>query len=276
MALGNMRKIDRIGLLAGEGELPVVFADEARKKGTKIVAFAAKGIASPELNSHVDKIYWLDLSETKKLPLLFVANRIRNLVMIGKIPKGIFFKKDFSGSEEISSFLEDTGDRSDDSILRNVARQVEKFGLAFVSPTDFLSDFIPEKGTFTKRNPTAKEWEDIEFGRKMAVDIGKLDIGQTVVVKNKAVLAVEAIEGTDEVIKRGAHFSRKGGIVVVKMIKPGQDPRFDIPTVGIETIHSLIEAKASVLAIEAGKTFFVNQKESISKADENDISIVAI
>ena len=270
-----MKRIDRIGLLAGEGELPIIFSDEARKKGTKVIAFAAKGIASPQLNTHVDKIYWLDLSETKKLPLLFVANRVRNLVMIGKIPKGVFFKKDFSKSEEIRSFLKNTENRSDDSILRDVAKQAEKFGLTFMNPMGFLSDFIPQKGTFTKREPTEKEWEDIEFGKKMAIEIGKLDIGQTVAVRNKAVLAVETIEGTDETIKRAGRFS-KGGIVVVKMIKPKQDPRFDIPTVGMRTIDSLIEAKASVLAIEAGKTFFIDREESVSKADGNGISIVAI
>ena len=270
-----MKKIDRIGLLAGEGKLPVIFSDEARKKGTKIIAFAAKGIASPELNSHVDKIYWLDLQETKKLPMLFLTNRIRNLVMIGKIPKSILFKKDFSGSEDISPFIKKTGNLSDDSILRDIAKQAEKFGLTFISPADFLSDFIPQEGTFTKRKPTAEEWEDIEFGRDIAVKIGKLDIGQAVAVKNKAVLTVETIEGTDDTIKRAGRFC-KGGFTVVKIIKPDQDQRFDIPTVGIETINSLVEAKASVLAIEAGKTLFINREESVTKADEFGISIVAI
>jgi hypothetical protein len=270
-----MEKIDRIGLLAGKGELPIIFADEARKKGIKVIAFAARGIASPQLDSHVDKIYWLDLSETKKLPLLFTTNRVRNLVMIGKIPKSIFFKKDFSKSEEISSFLKDTDNRLDDSILRDVSKKAEKFGFTFINPIDYLSDFIPQKGMFTKRNPTAKEWEDIEFGKEIARALGKLGIGQTVVVQNKAILAVEAIEGTDEAIKRSGKFS-KGGSVVVKMIKPDQDTRFDIPTVGIATINSLVEAKVAVLAMEAGKTFFINREESIAKADRNDISIVAV
>ncbi len=159
--------------------------------------------------------------------------------------------------------------------MRDVAKQVEKIGLTFISPAGYLSDFIPQKGTLTEREPTAKEWEDIEFGKKMAIEIGRLDIGQTVAVKNKAVLAVETVEGTDDTIKRAGRFSR-GGVVAVKMIKPNQDPRFDIPAVGIRTINSLIEAKASVLAIEAGKTFFINREESVSKADENHISIVAI
>jgi len=270
-----MKKIDRIGLLAGGGELPLILADEAKKKGVKVIAFAAKGMASPKLNGRVDKIYWLDLSETNKLPFLFLTNRIKNVIMIGKIPKSIFLKKDFSKSDEISSLLNDTENRQDDSLMRNAAEKGKKLGLTFINPMDFLSDILPQKGTLTKRNPTPKEWDDIEFGKQMATGIGKLDIGQTVVVRNKAVLAVEAIEGTDEAIRRSGHFS-KNDSVVVKMIKPTQDPRFDIPTVGIETIHSLIEAKASVLAIEAGKTFLLNREEAISKADENGISIVAI
>lgn len=270
-----MKVIDKIGLLAGEGELPVIFADEARRKGTKVIAFAAEGIASPELESHVDKIYWIDLLKTEKLPFMILTNGIRKLVMLGKVPKSIFLKKDFSKNEHINSLLKDTKNRADDSILREVSQKAGKLGITFINPIDFLSDYVPKEGTLTKREPTAKEREDIEFGREMARALGKLDIGQTVAVQNKAILAVEAIEGTDEAIKRGGKFS-KGGMVVVKMIKPNQDPRFDIPAVGIETINSLIEAKAAVLAMEAGKTFFINREESIKKADENGISIVAI
>jgi DUF1009 family protein len=270
-----METFDRIGLLAGEGQLPIIFADEARKKGTKVIAFAAKGIASTELDSHVDKIYWLDLSEVGKLPFLLLTGRVKNLVMIGKIPKSVFLKKDFSKSKEISSLLKDTENRQDDSILREVSKKAEKFGLKFIDPTSFLSALIPQKGTLTKRHPSDEEWHDIEFGKEMAIVLGKLDIGQAVAVKNKAVLSVEAIEGTDEMIKRAGKHSR-GGVVVIKMIKPTQDTRFDIPTVGMETVNSMIEAKATVLAIEAGKTFFIDQKESIAKADEHSISIVAI
>lgn len=270
-----METMDRIGLLAGEGELPIIFADEARKKGAKVIAFAAKGIASKELGNHVDKIYWLDLRETGKIPFRIFADKIKNLVIIGKLSKSLFFKNEYSQSKEISSLLNDTEDRADDSLMRKVSQIGEKFGVTFIDPGDFLSDHMPKKGTFTKRSPTAKEWEDIEFGRVTAAALGKLDIGQTVVVQNKAILAVEAIEGTDEAIRRSSRFS-KGGMVVVKMMKPNQDPRFDIPTVGIETINLLVEAGASVLAMEAEKTFFINRDESITKADKNSISIVAI
>lgn len=270
-----MKAIDKIGLLAGEGRLPAIFAEEARKKGAKVVAFAAKGLASPELKGYVDKMYWVDLANTKKLPFMILTNKIRKLVMLGKVPKSLFFKKDFSKSSHINSLLKDTKNRADDSVLREVSSKAKKFGITFISPADFLSDYIPKKGTFTKREPTAKEWEDIEFGKETARVLGKLDIGQTVVVQNKAILAVEAIEGTDEAIRRGGQFS-KGGMVVVKMMKPNQDPRFDIPAVGTETINSLMEAGAAVLAMEAGKTFFIDREEATAKADKHGVSIVAI
>jgi len=270
-----MEKIERIGLLAGGGELPVIFAKEARKKGTKVIAFAVRDIASSELRAHVDKIYWLDLRETGKIPLLLLTNRVRKLVMIGKIEKSVLFNRDLSESKEIDSLMKDTKDRSDDSILRKASSLAEKFGVTFVDPMHFLSDILPKKGTFTKRSPTPQEWEDIEFGKEMARSLGKLDVGQTIVVQNKAILAVEAIEGTDKAIRRVGEFS-KGGAVVVKMMKPGQDTRFDIPTVGPDTIDSLIESKAKVLAMEAEKTFFIDREGSIAKADKHDISIVAV
>lgn len=270
-----MKAVEKIGLFAGGGQMPIIFSDEARKKGTKVVAFAAKGITSPELDSHADKTYWLDMSETGKLPLIFIAERLRNFVMLGKIPKTIFFKKNFSESKEITSMLTGAKNRLDDNLLRKAADMAKKFGINFLSPSDFLSELLPEKGTLTKREPTMAEWEDIEFGKKIAASVGSLGIGQAVVVKNKDVIAVEAIEGTDEAIKRAGKLAGSG-TVCVKVIKPEQDTRFDIPTVGVETINSLIEAMASVLAIEAGKTFFVNRKESVALADCAGIAIVAI
>ncbi|MBN1872260.1 MAG: UDP-2,3-diacylglucosamine diphosphatase LpxI [Candidatus Omnitrophica bacterium] len=270
-----MSDIKRIGLLAGGGELPMLFADQARKNGITVIAFAAKGIASIEIGGHVDKLYWLDFSEVGKLPLLFVTNRVRNLVMLGTIPKSLFFKRDFSNSRAMSSFLVGSKDHMDDSMHREAARRMEKFGIRFVSPTEILSDLLPKKGSYTKREPEPREWDDIKFGKEMARALGKLDIGQTVVVQDRSILAVEAIEGTDEAIRRSGKYT-SGGSVVVKTMKPTQDPRFDIPTVGLETIDSLVDAKCAVLAIEAEKTFFINRKESIEKADEHNISIVAV
>ncbi|MBU4376548.1 MAG: UDP-2,3-diacylglucosamine diphosphatase LpxI [Candidatus Omnitrophica bacterium] len=270
-----MKRLEKIGLFAGGGELPLVFGDEVRKGGTKVVAFAANGITSKDLDGHVDKIYWLELTETAKLPFIFLSERLKNFVMLGKIPKTILFKKDLSRSKEISSVLSDAKDHLDDNLMREIANKAKKFGINFLNPADFLQNLLPEKGVLTKRKPTRDELQDIEFGRKIAAAIGNLDIGQAVAVKNKDVVAVEALEGTDEMIKRAGKLAGNG-VVFVKMIKPKQDPRFDMPTVGVTTIDSLIEAKAAVLAIEAGKTFFVNKNEAVKRADSHGISIVAI
>ncbi len=270
-----MKRLEKIGLFAGGGELPLVFGDEARKGGTKVVAFAAKGITSKDLDSHVDKVYWLELTETAKLPFIFLSERLKNFVMLGKIPKTVLFKKDFSKSKEISSVLKDAKNRLDDNLMREIANKAKRFGITFLNPADFLQNLLLEKGILTKREPTREEWQDIEFGRKIASAIGNLDIGQAVAVKKKDVIAVEAMEGTDEMISRAGKLAGSGA-VFVKMIKPKQDPRFDMPTVGITTVDSLIEAKAAVLAIEAGKTFFVNRNEAVKRADAHGISIVAI
>lgn len=270
-----MKKLEKIGLFAGGGELPLAFGDEARRTGAKVVAFAAKGITSSALDSHVDKVYWLEVTETAKLPLIFLSERLKNFVMLGKIPKTILFKKNISKSKEISSVLSGAKDRLDDNLMREIADKAKKFGVTFLNPADFLKNLLPEKGVFTKREPTRDEWRDIEFGRKMAAAIGNLDIGQAVAVKNMDVVAVEALEGTDEMIKRAGKLAGSG-IVCVKMLKPKQDPRFDMPAVGIETVNSLIEAKAAVLAIEADKTFFINKNEAVKRADSSGISIAAI
>ena len=270
-----MKRLEKIGLFAGGGELPLVFGDEARKNGTKVVAFAAKGITSKNLDSHVDKIYWLELTETAKLPLIFLAERLKNFVILGKLPKTILFKKEISKSKEISSVLNDAKSRLDDNLMRELANKAKKFGVNFLNPADFLGSLLAGKGVLTKRKPTTEEWQDIEFGKRVACAIGNLDIGQAVAVKKKDVVAVEAMEGTDEMINRAGKLVGSG-VIFVKMIKPRQDPRFDMPTVGITTIDSLIEAKAAVLAIEAGKTFFVNKNEAVKRADSHGISIVAI
>ncbi len=269
-------KATRIGLLAGEGELPCIFADHARAQGVTIVAFAARGFAAKELESCVDKIYWLDFSEIGKLPLLFFLNRVRSLVMLGEIPKTVFFKRNFGRNRIISSLMRVRGPDtfSDDSLLRNVALRLERIGMKFLDPSLYLHDLLPAEGVFTERQPTQDEWEDIEFGKRMGREIGRLDIGQTIVVKNKAVIAVEAIEGTDEAIRRAGKLSPE--TVIVKLIKPNQDTRFDIPTIGEDTVNAMIEAHARVLAVEAGKTFFVNRDKALKKAHAHGLSIVAI
>jgi len=202
-----MKKLEKIGLFAGAGELPLVFGDEARKGGTKVVAFAAKNITSKDLDSHVDKIYWLELTETAKLPLIFLTERLKNFVILGKLPKTSLFKKEISKSKEISSVLNDAKSRLDDNLMRELANKAKKFGVNFLNPADFLGSLLAGKGVLTKRKPTTEEWQDIEFGKRVACAIGNLDIGQAVAVKKKDVIKA--------VIVRQRHpLRRKDGLVM--------------------------------------------------------------
>lgn len=269
------QSIKRIGIMAGGGSLPVIFARHARSKGMRVIALALKDAASRELESAAHRTYWLTPGDTKRIPLIFMWERIRNVVLCGKIPKEIIFKHDFPDNSEISSLLKDTKDRMDETILKQAEVILKKFGVRLMNTTEFLPELLAERKVYTEREPTQAERGDIEFGLEIARAVGRLDIGQTVVVKDKAVISVEAIEGTDETIRRCRQLGIDG-LVVVKASKPGQDLRYDVPTVGLKTIESLIEARAKVMAIEAGKAFFIEREESIREADKHGICIIGI
>jgi DUF1009 family protein len=166
-------------------------------------------------------------------------------------------------------------DRSDDSILLAIARELKKDGISLLNTTDFTSTLLTPEGILTKEGPTENEWKDIAFGWKIAKEIGRLDIGQTVVVKNQAVMALEAIEGTDEAIRRGGRLSGSGA-VVIKVSKPQQDMRFDVPVVGLDTLRAMLDVQARVLAVETGKSIILKREILIREAGEAGISIVGV
>ena len=261
--------------MAGAGRLPIIFADEARKDGAEILGLAVKGLTSPELESHVDKIYWNEITEGGRLLGLLKEEKINYAVMTGKIPKTVLFNKKLSFDEESTRSLKNTVNKKDYVILKMIASRLGKIGVRILDPMVYLKKLLPQKGVLTKRDPSKEEWEDINFGKRVAKELAGMDIGQTVVVKDKAVLALEAIEGTDRAIKRGGELGGSG-VVVVKVSRPRQDMRFDVPAIGPETIDSLIEAKAGALAVEAKKTFVVDKGELIDKADRAGISVVAV
>jgi len=266
--------LQKIGLIAGEGKFPIIFAKNAKEKGIEIVAVGIEGKTKEELNKYVDELLLVKLGELSKLIAFLKQNSINQLVMAGKIPKIHLFDKNIALDRELKSLLDSVEDRKDDSLLKGVAKYLEKMGMTLLDSTIFLKDNLPEKGILTKRHPTDKEYENIEFGRSIAKRIAELDIGQTVVVKDKAVLAVEAIEHTDETIRRGGRLGN-GDVIVVKVSRPKQDMRFDVPVVGLDTIKSLKQAKAKVLAVESKKTLFIDKSEIIEEADKSGISIIA-
>ena len=265
---------ERIGLIAGNGRFPIIFADNARKLGYHVSAVAHEGETEPELAAHVDRIHWIKIGQLNKLIKAFKEDKVHQAVMLGGIKKTHVFttvRPDFRTLAMATRLAL----WKDDDILREFAKELEQEGIAICESTFGLEGILVEPGTLTARAPTEKEWEDIRYGWEVAREIGRLDIGQCVVIKDRVVVAVEAVEGTDGAIKRGGDLAKEGA-VVVKRSKPQQDLRFDLPAVGPRTIEVMASVKASVLAIEAGRTVLLDREIMLEKARSARIAIVGI
>lgn len=265
---------ERIGLIAGNGRFPIIFADNARRLGYHVSAVAHEGETEPELAGHVDRIHWIKIGQLNKLIKAFKEDGVHQAVMLGGIKKTHMFttlRPDF----RTLALATRLALWKDDDILRELAKELEREGIAICESTFGLEGILVEEGTLTARAPSEKEWEDIRYGWEVAHEIGRLDIGQCVVVKDRVVVAVEAVEGTDGAIKRGGDLAKEGA-VVVKRSKPQQDLRFDLPTVGPRTIEVMASVKASVLAIEAGRTILLDREIMLDKARSARIAIVGI
>ncbi len=268
---GGMKKI---GIIAGNGDFPIEFARAAKQKGLTVVAAAHEGETVPELAEWCDAICWVKVGHLGKIIKFFKDQDVHDVLMAGGIKKTHFFSgslPDLRGAAVLARMIT----KKDDSILRAVAEELESEGITVRESTLYLDNLLAPAGVLTRRKPSKSEWKDIAFGWQMAKEIGRLDIGQTVVVKDLAVLAVEAIEGTDEAIRRGGRLCKEGA-VVVKICKPQQDLRFDLPATGLLTISAMQEVKAACLAIEAGKTIMIQKEALIARADAADIAIVAL
>jgi DUF1009 family protein len=264
----------KIGLIAGNGAFPIAFARAAKQKGLQVVAVAHEGETFPELAQWVDAIFWIKVGQLGKLINIFKEQNVTDVLMAGGIKKTRLFggaMPDMRGLALLARMIH----RKDDSLLRAVAEELESEGITVRESTLYLDNILAPAGVLTKRKPSADEQQDIEFGWHMAKEVGKLDIGQTVVVKDRAVLAVEAIEGTDEAIRRGGRLCGRGA-VVVKICKPQQDLRFDLPAIGMQTIKTMQEVKASCLAVEAIKTIIFDRETIAAEADRAGIALVAV
>jgi DUF1009 family protein len=262
-----------IGLIAGGGQFPLMVAEAAKKQGSCVLAVAHLGETDPSLSDKVDEIVWIKLGQLGHLINAFKKKGVKRVLMAGSIAKRRMFgniKPDLKGLTFISKLVV----FHDDDILRAVARELAEQGIEIVSSTSYLPELLPPPGCLTKKRPNKAEKEDIHFGWKTAKELGRLDIGQCVVVRRKTVLALEAIDGTDETILRGGRLGREKA-VVVKVSKPSQDLRFDVPSVGLGTVRVMSRVKASVLAVEAGKTLMFDKPELIAYADKVDISVVS-
>lgn len=265
---------DKIGIIAGGGQFPLLFAEAVRKKGGRTVIVAHQGESLPELGEAADRLYWVRLGQLGKIIDCFRKEGIRETVLLGSITKTNIFK-DVRPDLKGLSLWNKIDTRQDDAILRAVAAELEKEGIRVVPSTRYLEELRFPKGILTGKKLKAAQMEDIEFGWRLARAVGALDIGQCVVVRNRTVLAVEAIEGTDAAIRRGGALGHEKA-VVVKVKKPNQDSRFDLPAIGSATIASMIDAKAEVLAVEAGQALLFDRERVVKTAAAAGIIMVGI
>jgi len=264
---------NRLGIVASSGEIPSLIQEKATEKGYTCVVAAIEGHAKRSALEEVEQIQWFSVGDIQELVLYFKTNGVSKVIFAGKIdPRVLYDKTRF----DISALhiLNSGKDKTPTSVIGKVISFFEKQDLSVIDPTPFILSYFCEKGTLTLTKPSEEMELDISFGWEIARKIANSDIGQTVVVRDGTIVSVEGIEGTDEAIKRGGRLAG-GGTTVVKVSRMRQDPRIDLPAVGLVTIQSLIEAKSSVLCFEAGKMPFFQRKEAVSLADSHGITIIA-
>ncbi|MCA9040067.1 MAG: UDP-2,3-diacylglucosamine diphosphatase LpxI [Planctomycetaceae bacterium] len=280
--IGLFGERKKIGLLAGAGQFPIDFARAARRQGHYVVGLGVQGMASEELRPICHSYMTVPLTKVGRAIRTFRRAGVNRAVMAGKIHKVVLFRKfrwlrnlpDWRAAHMWLRYA--AHNKKDDTLLLAVIREFERDHILFESALDYCPELLVPHGFLTKRKPSSAQWRDIRFGWELAKEMGRLDVGQTVCVNDTAVIAVEAIEGTDEAIKRAGTLCKRGGFTVVKVAKPQQDRRFDVPTVGLETIQTMYEAGGRVLAIESGETIMIGQDEVIELANRLGITIVSL
>jgi UDP-2,3-diacylglucosamine hydrolase len=281
-ARGRVRRGQAIGLLAGSGRFPILFAQAARQQGLEIACVGIKYEAPDELRGLCRSFQLVGIARLGAMIRGFRRQGVERIVMAGKVTKSVIYTpwrmlQLWPDLRTVSWwYRRNRLDNRDDSLLLSIIAEFERDGMTFVSALEFCPELLVKQGILTRRRPTASENADVEFGWLMAKEMGRLDVGQSVAIKEKATLAVEALEGTDRCIDRAGQLCRAGGWTLVKVAKPQQDMRFDVPTIGVTTIENLRRAGARVLAIEAGRTILLDEADVIALADRYGLSIVAI
>ena len=268
-----MTSPDILGIIAGNGVYPRLLADAAQKAGVqKIIAAAFTGETDPELKQHVHLIEWMRVGQLNRLLEFFGEHKVHHVIMAGQIaPKNLF---DLRPDLKALLLLGKLKHRNAESIFAAIADELARINVDLLSATTFLEDSLASAGLIAGVRLSRREEEDVDLGRKIAKEIARLDVGQTVIVKNGTVVAVEAFEGTNEAINRGGALAREGA-VMVKVAKPNQDMRFDVPVIGVETLCVAAGAKLRVIAVEAGKTLLLERDTIVDLANRSKISIVA-
>jgi DUF1009 family protein len=262
------------GLIAGDGLLPVKMAQHAKENGFDVVAISLSSDNYKQLKKHCSKIYSCSPGEVLKIENILKEEGVKQLTFLGKVHKGLILKRPKFDSKALE-LVKNASKLNDDEVMLILVQELENIGVTALDQTIFIKNLMIPAGVLGKHKPTAAQVEDVNYGFGLAKEIGKLDIGQSVVVKNKMIMAVEAIEGTDKSIRRGAKLA-KNNACVVKVAKPSQDKRFDIPAVGLKTLQTMKKYKASLLAVEANETIIVDQEKVVKFADKNNIVVMAV
>ncbi len=265
----------RLAVIAGNGHFPFLVLEAARDQGIDPLVVAIKEEASPELAREVKSIHWLSLGEVAKLLELLSAEGIRKVLLAGQV-KHVQLFSSIRPDGLVTRVLHGMQRKNTDALIGAFVRMLEGRGIEVVDSTLLLKPLLPKAGTLTQRAPDESEWADIHYGREIAKKIAGLDIGQTIAVADRACVAVEAMEGTDATIERAATLSNGRRLVVVKVSKPHQDMRFDVPVVGLRTVQVMRRANASVLALDAGKTLMFERRQMLDEANRAAIAVIGI
>lgn len=265
---------DGWGLIAGNGDFPFLVLEGARSRGIEMAVIAIREEASPALERAAKRFHWISLGELGRGIDLLHQEGVQQAVMAGQVKHNKIFSS-IRPDWRLAKLLFALPSKNTDSLIGAVARVLEDEGIHLVDSTQFLGPLLPQTGVLTKRAPDAAEAADIEYGHQIARQIAGLDLGQTVVIRDRACVAIEAMEGTDETIERAGRIAGGQRLVVVKVSKPQQDMRFDVPVVGVRTVESMRRANATAFAIDAGRTLLFDREDLIRAADEAGIAIQA-
>ena len=270
-----MASSSRYGLIAGNGKFPFLVLEAARSQGIEMVVAAIKEETFPEIEQHAQRVHWMSLGQLGKLIKTFKSEGVSRAIMAGQVKHKQIFSSIVPDLKMIQ-LLASLATKNTDSLIGGVAKMLENEGIHLIDSTSFLRPLLPEPGVLTRRAPTEDEKRDLDYGYKIARELGRLDLGQSVAVCDGACVALEAMEGTDAIIERAASLVGGRMLRIVKLAKPNQDLRFDVPVIGRATVQLLARLKVSALAIEARKTLMIDREDVIRDADAADITIVAV
>jgi DUF1009 family protein len=278
----------KYGLIAGNGKFPFLVAECAKRAGATLSVAAIREETDPAIEGLVENVTWVGIGQLGKMIRFFKENGVEKAMMAGQVKHVQIFSRTVPDARMLKLLLK-LPRRNTHTLIGAVADELASEGISLIDSTFFLSDYLPQAGLLTKRKPGEREKEDIEYGLEIGDKMSSLDLGQTIVIRGKACVAIEAMEGTDETIRRAGQLTQArraarghrlnlsaGQLTVVKIAKPNQDMRFDVPVVGPPTVEAMIEAGATCLCISSGKTLMFDRLEMITLADKNKIAIVAI